>query len=319
MLDWLGLLLSEAIVTGVSLETRCLTALSVVKSYYANIVKKVDFLIIGAQKSATTSLRSFLSEGHDEIYMHHTELHFWNRDNQYQDGQGLGAYLQNFSGASSNQIVGEKSPSYLPSEVCPARIANHFPSVKLIAILRNPAERAYSAFWHGKRVGAIAQSMSFGESIRNYKENGGTPYGDLITQGFYARHLLRYLDHFPSQQLKIMDFKVIKQDTRNQLSGVLDFLLPEGSNSKVNLNFPKRNVARVSRVPSFSEFIHKNNLLNYKTKSRILKTMSVAFEPPMMLAEDAKFLSEIYALENEKLNQLTGIDFNNFTGYDKNN
>jgi hypothetical protein len=116
-----------------------------------------------------------------------------------------------------------------------------------------------------------------------------------------------------------MDFKVIKQDTRNQLSGVLDFLLPEGSNSKVNLNFPKRNVARVSRVPSFSEFIHKNNLLNYKTKSRILKTMSVAFEPPMMLAEDAKFLSEIYALENEKLNQLTGIDFNDFTGYDKNN
>jgi len=273
-------------------------------------VEKLDFLIIGAQKSATTSLRSFLIEGHDEIYMHHTELHFWNRDNQYQDGQGLGAYLQNFSEASSNQIVGEKSPSYLPSEVCATRIADHFPKVKLIAILRNPAERAYSAFWHGKRVGAISQSMSFGESIRNYKENGGTPYGDLITQGFYARHLTRYLDHFPREQLKIMDFKATKQDTSNQLAGVLDFLLPEGSNSKKNLNFPKRNVASVSRVPSFSEFIHKNKLLKYETKSRILKKVSVVFEPPMMLEEDAKFLAEIYALENEKLNLLTGIDFN---------
>jgi len=273
-------------------------------------MKKIDFLIIGAQKSATTSLRSFLSTGQDGIYMHNTELHFWNRDNQYQDGQGLGAYLQHFSGASSNQIVGEKSPSYLPSEVCPARIANHFPSVKLIAILRNPAERAYSAFWHGKRVGAISQSMSFGESIRNYKENGGTPYGDLITQGFYARHLARYLDHFPSEQLKIMDLKVTKQDTKNQLSGVLDFLLPEGSNLNVNLNLPKRNVARVSRVPSFSEFIHKNKLLSRHAKSKILKKLWVAFEPPMMLAEDAKFLTEIYSLENEKLKQLTGIDFN---------
>lgn len=280
-------------------------------------MKKLDFLIIGAQKSATTSLRSFLSDGHDGIYMHHTELHFWNRDNQYQDGQGLEAYLQNFSGASSNQIVGEKSPSYLPSEVCPARIANHFPKVKLIAILRNPTERAYSAFWHGKRVGAISQSTSFGETIRNYKENGGTPYGDLITQGFYARHLARYLDHFPSGQLKIMDFKVTKQDTRNQLSGVLDFLLPEGSALKVNLNFPKRNVASVSRVPSLSEFIHKNRLLNRHAKSKILKKLSVAFEPPMMLEEDAKFLAEIYALENEKLNLLTGIDFNTFTEYDK--
>jgi hypothetical protein len=159
-------------------------------------MSQLDFLIVGAQKSGSTSLRAFLGEQEKDIFILNRELHFWNRKGQYQDGAGLSTYLENFAEAKPNQIKGEKSPSYLVSQEAPERIHKHFPEVKIIAILRNPIDRAYSAYWHGRRVGAIETSTTFGEAVRDYKVNQGKPYGDMVTAGFYSEQIARYLNFF---------------------------------------------------------------------------------------------------------------------------
>ena len=274
-------------------------------------MSQLDFLIVGAQKSGSTSLRAFLEEQKKDIFILNRELHFWNRNGQYQDGAGLNAYLENFAEAKPNQVKGEKSPSYLVSKEAPERIHKHFPKVKIIAILRNPIDRAYSAYWHGRRVGAIETSTTFGEAVRNYKVNQGKPYGDLVSAGFYSEQIARYLIFFPLKQLHVISFESTLTQSSDELHEVLKFLLPHSTiaNQESQLAFPKRNVARASRFPKLNEAIFKSKLLSYSTKSRISKKSLVDLKVPEMLEDDRKFLQEIYAGENQALQSILGKNF----------
>ena len=274
-------------------------------------MSQLDFLIVGAQKSGSTSLRAFLEEQKKDIFILNRELHFWNRNGQYQDGAGLNAYLENFAEAKPNQVKGEKSPSYLVSKEAPERIHKHFPEVKIIAILRNPIDRAYSAYWHGRRVGAIETSTTFGEAVRNYKVNQGKPYGDLVSAGFYSEQIARYLNFFPLKQLHVISFESTLTQSSDELHEVLKFLLPHSTiaNQESQLAFPKRNVARASRFPKLNEAIFKSKLLSYSTKSRISKKSLVDLKVPEMLEDDRKFLQEIYAGENQALQSILGKNF----------
>ena len=274
-------------------------------------MSELDFLIVGAQKSGSTSLRAFLGEQEKDIFILNRELHFWNRKGQYQDGAGLNAYLENFAEAKPNQIKGEKSPSYLVSQEAPERIHKHFPKVKIIAILRNPIDRAYSAYWHGRRVGAIESSTTFGEAVRNYKVNQGKPYGDMVTAGFYSQQIARYLNFFPLKQLHVISFESTLTQSGDELHGVLKFLLPNSAiaNAESQLAFPKRNVARASRFPKLNEAIFKSKFLSYSTKSRISKKSLVELKVPEMLEDDRKFLQDIYGGENQALQSILSKNF----------
>ena len=274
-------------------------------------MSELDFLIVGAQKSGSTSLRAFLEEQEKDIFILNRELHFWNRKGQYQDGAGLNGYLENFAEAKPNQIKGEKSPSYLVSKEAPERIHKHFPEVKIIAILRNPIDRAYSAYWHGRRVGAIETSTTFGEAVRNYKVNQGKPYGDMVTAGFYSQQIARYLNFFPLKQLHVISFESTLTQSGDELHGVLKFLLPNSAiaNEESQLAFPKRNVARASRFPKLNEAIFKSKFLSYSTKSRISKKSLVELKVPEMLEDDRKFLQDIYGGENQALQSILGKNF----------
>ena len=273
-------------------------------------MSELDFLIVGAQKSGSTSLRAFLGEQEKDIFILNRELHFWNRKGQYQDGEGLSSYLQNFSDAKPHQIKGEKSPSYLVSQEAPGRIHKHFPEIKIIAILRNPIDRAYSAYWHGRRVGAIETSTTFGEAVRNYKVNQGKPYGDMVTAGFYSEQIARYLNFFPLEQLHVISFESTLNQSSDELHGVLKFLLPYSTITKESqLAFPKRNVARASRFPKLNEAIFKSKLLSYSTKSKISKKSLVDLKVPEMLEADRSFLQDIYSGENQALQSILGKNF----------
>lgn len=270
-----------------------------------------DFLIIGAQKAGTTSLRAFLESIPKQVFMSKTEHHFWNREGQYNDGFGLNSYLNNFAQSQSGQMIGEKSPSYLGSYEAPARIHRHLPEVKLIAILRNPAERAYSAYWHGRRVGAIDPGTTFTDSIQSYRENHGKPYGDLVTPGFYSQHIARYLEFFPREQLLLLDFDELLNSPVSELSKSISFLGLDGDliTKSGALKFPKRNVARVSRLPKVSRYIHRTRLLTYDQKSKILKKFLKTGDIPPMARTDSQFLATLYKDEAAKVRALTGVDF----------
>ncbi len=115
---------------------------------------QVNFLIAGAQKSGTTALHRFLSE-HPRICMaSRKEVHFFDKNKNFKiSSPDYDTYHKNFPNPSDDQIVGEATPRYICWPSAPQRIKEYNPDMKLIFILRDPVERAYSQFIMEKKRG----------------------------------------------------------------------------------------------------------------------------------------------------------------------
>lgn len=274
-------------------------------------MQDIDFLIIGAQKAGTSSLMRFLERNPEHFFVAKRECHFWNKDNKYNDPEGFTQYMSNFSECRPNQIVGEKSPSYLVNDKVAERVASRFPKIKLIAILRDPADRAYSAYLHGRRVGAISKSISFGDAIQNYKEFQGVPFGDVISQGFYAKNLKPFYEQFLREQILIIDFAEMVANPNHTLREVLEFLLPSGIVQDMDFEFelPKVNVARKSTFPEFVRWVRTRKYLSTPVKNWISGKTFTKIPNSTMSDAEREFLDELFEESKRDLEQLTGKTF----------
>src|SRR5205823_5545897 len=108
------------------------------------------FLIIGAQKSATRWLRYNLGL-HPDVYTVGKEVQFFSNNKRW-TFLGVDWYREQFAGWSGEPVVGESTPSYMfyrhQPRLCAERIKSVIPDVRLVALLRNPIERAQSALAH---------------------------------------------------------------------------------------------------------------------------------------------------------------------------
>lgn len=102
------------------------------------------FIIAGTQKSGTTVLSGLLAEHPLIAFSKKKELHFYDKDANYE--KGLNHYLKGFSPKENSTYIGESTPFYVASRVACERIAEDFPTAKLIVMLREPVERAYSEY-----------------------------------------------------------------------------------------------------------------------------------------------------------------------------
>ena len=112
-----------------------------------------DFIIIGAQKSGTTSMYAYLEQHPDIIGSLNKEIHFFDGGtNPKVDNfkKGINWYKAHFPLCENveNKKIFEASPLYIFSPLVPKRIANYIPKVKVIALLRNPSDRAISHYFH---------------------------------------------------------------------------------------------------------------------------------------------------------------------------
>jgi hypothetical protein len=196
-----------------------------------------NFMIIGAQKAGTTSLYNYL-KGHPEVFMSRVkETHFFS----YQDWEGshatgrrritepvrsLEAYQRLFEGAGSAVARGEASPSYLYSRNAPGRIHSLIPEVRLIAVLRNPADRAYSNYLHCRRHGieplSDFRTALAAEDART--KEGWEPIFHYKAKGFYSRQLLRYFDCFAREQIEILLYEDLRRDPNLVLGQIFEFI-----------------------------------------------------------------------------------------------
>lgn len=172
-----------------------------------------DFVIIGAPKSATTWLVANL-RAQPEIFMPSQEIHFFNRNYQ----RGLGWYEAQLSAARQDQIVGEKSASYLAHPEVPHRLRAALPQAKLIVQLRNPVERAYSDYCMLLRRGEVRAD------INRYLDVRSTSQPRFLEDGLYGRHLQRFLELFPRQQILIILYDDIGNDPAGVFAQVAGFL-----------------------------------------------------------------------------------------------
>lgn len=197
-----------------------------------------DFIIIGGKKCGTSSLYNYLAEHPNIAPAFRKEVHFF-------DGAGerrtllYRAYFPTRSrkrGASL--ITGEATPYYLFHPLAPARARSVVPRAKLIAVLRNPVDRAYSHYHHEVRNGT--EKLSFEEAIERETErlsgeqermlrDGGYDSLSLhrysyLSRGTYVDQLRNWRKHFPKEQLLILKSEDLFADPRTVLEQTLSFL-----------------------------------------------------------------------------------------------
>ncbi|HEX5861584.1 MAG TPA: sulfotransferase domain-containing protein [Nocardioides sp.] len=193
------------------------------------------FLIIGAQKAGTSTLYASLST-HPEIEeAEKKELHFFDR--HYADG--IESYRRKFPELERGQITGEATPYYLFHPLAPERVASTLPDVKLIAILRNPVERAYSQYHSEVRKGfedlptfeeAIAAETGrlSGEREKITADPAYDSYAwshhSYLARGMYADQLERWFEHFSREQFLVLRSEVLAKRPGRLLRRCEEFL-----------------------------------------------------------------------------------------------
>ncbi len=229
-----------------------------------------NFLIIGAPKAGTTSLYHYLQE-HPQIYMSPVkEPYFFVLEDEQIDFQGpadskkdyvtdLETYCALFKGVSNEVAIGEASPGYLYSPKALERIHHYLPDARLIAILRDPVERAYSNFFNLVRqdiepLTDFVQAMSLEEKRIS---NNWSFRWHYKQRGFYYTQLRRYFDLFDRDQIKVYLYEDFRTNSINVLQDIFKFL--EVDDTFVPDISHKHNVSRVTRNKALHRFMLQSN------------------------------------------------------------
>lgn len=261
-----------------------------------------DFLIIGAAKSGTTTLYGALAEHPfvtpctttDPHFLKTKEVHFF--DYSYYRGQDW--YRSHFPLERDNEaferqhgrrfLTGEASPSYISHLWAPARICNQVAGVKLIAVLRNPIDRAYSQFQMSRKEG-VEPLESFEDAVDREEERlrpeieqmSRSPHYNswnfgcwsYLARSRYAEQLERWLTLFPREQLLVLKAEDLFEQPQRVLDAVHEFLiLPEH---------------RYANVPQLNPG---------------------AYDAPISAGTRAR-LGEYFRPHNDRLYELVGFDF----------
>ncbi len=195
-----------------------------------------DFLIIGAQKCGTTSLYNYLIEHPNIIPAIEKKINFFT-SHFSKDVEWYQAQL-NFKLKKDNLLIGEATPYYFFHPLVPQRVAQLFPDVKLIVLLRNPAQRAFSNYKHNTRTGK--EKLSFEQAInseterlqgerekmladatyqsRNYKQYS------YLARGIYIDQIKHWMNYFPKEQFLIIQSEEFFADPEAILKKVHTFL-----------------------------------------------------------------------------------------------
>lgn len=188
----------------------------------------MDFLVIGAQKAGTTEFQRILRH-HPELQLaDRKEVHFFDNDASFVSEVDYSHYEAEWSEPQLGRLRGENTPAYLYWKPVAQRIAAFRPGTKLIAILRNPMERAFSHWQMTRRKGQ--ENLSFADAIRLEPDRlAATPTGQHLTfsyadRGRYATQLRRFLGLFPRGNLLVLrseDLRAAPQQTFDQVTNFL--------------------------------------------------------------------------------------------------
>jgi hypothetical protein len=193
-----------------------------------------NFLVIGAYKSGTTSIHHCLRQ-HPQVYLPQVkEPNFFAFDEgvttspsvRATDLTTMSEYRRLFEGVRDEVAVGEVSPRYLTTPEAPARIHTHLPDVRLIAILRNPVERAYGEFLYWRRNGDEPYA-DFGRALDEQEDRyrrGQLRTAFYVQSGFYGEQLARYFDLFPSTSISVHLFEDLVRDPGAVMGEIFRFL-----------------------------------------------------------------------------------------------
>jgi hypothetical protein len=242
-----------------------------------------DFFILGAQKAGTTSLFHYIEDNSKNFKSpYKKELYFFT-ERFY---KGLNYYKSYFPIFKRNKdITGEATPDYFFNHSAPKRIHQLFPNSKLIIILRDPIERAYSQYNHQNFTDKTRANdpLLFSKAIRIEEDRFTVQkesnffyeykYFSYLQRGLYEEQIERWLKYFDKKQIMFLDISDLK--SIDKMKAIFDFL---GASYDESLSI---NVSK------------KHNSNNYSK----------------ILASDKNYLTEYYKDKFNRLESMTGRTF----------
>jgi hypothetical protein len=264
---------------------------------------KPDFIIVGAMKGGTSTLAYFL-EHQKDIVMAPGEVNFFDNDKNYTKGNIW--YQEQFKSKDINKIWGEKTATYHYDEKVPDRIHKFNPNIKLVWILRNPIDRAYSNYWHRVKYGG--EFSSFEDAINN-EMNGiqKNIWGLYLKRSLYADQIIRFKQYFETDQMHFVVFEHLLKDIEIHLSSLLDYLGLKNENPII----PAKKSKNVTYLPT-SQKILKNSrkLFGKSIPFKIIRKMFEKKSPgyPKMNEQTRKILASYFLESINELEDLTNLD-----------
>lgn len=245
----------------------------------------VDFIIAGVQKAGTTALFDYLSEDPGLSLSREKEVHFFDDEAQDWAAPNYSAYHAHFA-APDGRLRGEATPIYLYWPQSLERICAYSPAMRLIVMLRDPVQRAWS-HWKMEYARGV-ETQPFAWCIRQGRQrlfsaevSRAGPWGfdrevSYVERGFYGEQLERLLALFPRDQLLVLTADGLRRDPGAALAQVRAFLgLPKGA------------------APAPRE-VHVGREMDYSAE---------------LTPDDVAHLRLVYARDAERLADLTGIAF----------
>jgi hypothetical protein len=186
--------------------------------------RKVDFLICGTQRGGTTALFNSLREHPEICWPMGKEVHFFDSERDFRGKEPeYSKYHSFFHPQPSHKVLGEATPIYMYWYDAPKRIWQYNPNMKLIIILRNPIDRAYS---HWNLTRHREPDVTFWDAIRNEAQRcrPALPlqhrYFSYVDRGFYVQQLRRLWAYFEQKQILI----VRNEDLRSRPENVVEII-----------------------------------------------------------------------------------------------
>lgn len=173
-----------------------------------------NLIVIGTVKGGTTSMYEYLRE-HPQVYM--SPMKETNFFSSRWPLRTQADYEAQFDGVNGEAVIGEASPGYLAFPGVARRIHDLIPAAKLIAILRNPADRAFSEYWMRWRGDTYWKEP--GEITAAFQRESF-----YVAPGFYYEHLRRFFDLFPPEQLRVYITERMNADTAGVMADTYRFL-----------------------------------------------------------------------------------------------
>ncbi|MEE2635199.1 sulfotransferase [Phaeobacter sp. JL2872] len=189
--------------------------------------QRVDFVVAGAQKSGTTALRRFLGKSSAiGLVQHGGETHFFDRWSEAAARGDYSAYHKMYSQKALAICTGDVTPIYLYRHDCLANVKKYNPDMKIIVLLRNPAERAYSQWVMEVEKGNETRSFlgAILHEARHYRKHGQHPVYSYIQRGFYDDQIARVQALFPPENVLILRTEDLRREHDSTIEAIFRFL-----------------------------------------------------------------------------------------------
>lgn len=288
--------------------------------------KKVNLLIIGAQKAGTTSLYEYLKQSPDIYFSEVKEINYFRKDHLY--NKGIKYYHSFFKNYNMEKIIASADVHLLSCTKCPARVYEYNPDIKLIAVLRDPMERAYSAYNFAVKKGWESENKSFEKAIQYEMEHGDLNDINLmyLYNGLYAKHLANWLKYFKKESIFLIRDRDLKFNANEVLQKIFNFLNVNDYSENIDTSI-KHNKASTVKSKFIQNYIINNDDLHKVAgyllpqglkvyiRGKVLKKLRIWNEVEMKYPPlDEKFKEKYYKFFEDDLKELKekfNIDLSN--------